>query len=172
MTLAPGYQGCWVTANEAKNERWLLIHSEQGAKQQTRTLLKQFEKALKQATSEAKKLSAIPFICEADALQAADRFSKSLKYHTISQTITPVYRHQKQGRPKRGEAAQLMHYQLVIEVEKSQAKCRPYENQLGRFILGTNETKNILTAELMNAPTKKSKTLSEVFVLSKSLAFS
>ncbi len=64
-----------------------------------------------------------------------------MKYHKTSQTIRPNYCHKKQGRPRRGELAQLTHYQLVIELEKSQTKCRPYENQVGRFILGTNETK-------------------------------
>ncbi len=74
ITLAPGYQGCWVDSNNPEKERWLLLHSEQGAKQQIKTLLRRIEKALKQAEGEAKKLSAINFVCKADAIQAAERF--------------------------------------------------------------------------------------------------
>lgn len=149
IDLAPGYQGCWVESNSPKKERWLLIHSEAGAKKQARTLLRRIEKALTEAEREAKKLSVIKFGCEADAIKAAERFSKSLKYHSISQTIRPSYRHNRQGRPKRGEKAQLSHYQLNIELEKSEEKCRPFENRSGHFILGTNETEESLTAELM-----------------------
>ncbi len=147
--LAPGYQGCWVDSNNPQKERWLLIQSEQSAKLQTITLLRRIEKSLTQAKIDAKKLSAIHFGCEADARKAAERFEKSLQYHQITQMITPVYGHDKQGRPKRGEKATLNHYQVVIELDKNDIKCKPYENKLGRFILGTNETEASLTAELM-----------------------
>jgi len=147
--LAPGYQSCWVTSNQPKKERWLLIHSEQSAKQQSKTLLRRIDKALKQANIDAKKLCATRFSCKLDLAQAVEQFEKKLKYHQVSHTITPIYTHAKQGRPKRGEKATLNHYQLTIELEKSSQKCQPYENKLGRFILGTNETKASLTAAQM-----------------------
>ena len=149
FTLAPGYQGCWVDSNDPQKERWLLIHSEELAKQKEKTLLSRIEKSLTQAQVDAKKLSAIHFGCEADAKKAAERFENSLQYHQTTQTITAVYAHDEPGRPKRGKKARLNHYQLVMELEKSDIKCKPYENKVGRFILGTNETEASLTAELM-----------------------
>ncbi|MCP3673134.1 MAG: IS1634 family transposase [Gammaproteobacteria bacterium] len=147
--LTPGYQSCWVDSNEPKKERWLLIHSEQAAKKQNQTLLRRIARALKQAETEAKKQKAIHFACEQDANKAAARFEKTLKYHQLTQTITPIYKHDKQGRPKRGEKARLNYYQLSLSLEKSDVKCKPYENKVGRFILGTNDIQADLTAEQM-----------------------
>jgi len=138
-----------VDSNDPKKERWLLIHSEQAAKKQNKTLLRRIAKSLKQAEVDAKKLSAIHFACEQDAIKTATRFKKSLTYHQLTQTITPIYKHQKQGRPKRGEKATLSYYQLSLSLEKSHLKCQPYENKIGRFILGTNESPSELNAEQM-----------------------
>jgi len=147
--LTPGYQSCWVDSKEPQKEHWLLIHSEQAAKKQTKTLLRRIASALKQAETEAKKLKAMHFACEQDAIKAAARFEKTLNYHQLTQTITPIYKHEKQGRPKRGEKARLNYYQLSLSLEKSDVKCKPYENKVGRFILGTNDIQASLTAEQM-----------------------
>lgn len=171
LDLAPGYQGCWVESNHPDKERWLLIHSEQSAKQQNITLLRRIEKSLKKAITEARKMSVINFSCEKDAKQAVERFEKSLKYHQAKYTITPIYGHQKQGRPKIGEKAKLSHYQLAIEFEKSLLKCQPYENQVGRFILGTNETQTSLTAEMMLSTYKEEQDVERGFRFIKEPSF-
>jgi transposase len=169
--LAPGYQGCWVDSNAPEKERWLLIHSEQAAKKQSQTLLRRMGKSLKLAETEAKKISVINFACEADAMQAAKRLEKTLKYHQLTQTIIPIYSHPKQGRPKRGEKATLSHYQLTLELEKSDLKCKPYENKIGRFILGTNETQASLTAAKMLSTYKEEQDVERGFRFMKEPCF-
>ena len=136
--LGSGYQSVWVKSNEPQRERWCLIYSEQAAVRENITLTRRIEKALVQAQLAARKLKQIPFACEKDARQAADKFEKSLKYHGISREITAVHTHAKRGRPKRNLSPELSHYQLSITLEQDDDKCRPYTQQTGRFVLGSN----------------------------------
>ncbi len=149
VTLGSGYQSAWVNSNEPKLERWLLIYSEQAAAREKATLLRRIEKALKAGELAAKKLQQITFACEQDAVKAVQKFEKSLKYHRLTCQVNPVYSHAKRGRPKLKEKPELSHYQLTITLEQDNSKCIPYEQQLGRFVLGSNDIDDTMTAAIM-----------------------
>lgn len=148
--LGSGYRSVWVDSNEPKRERWLLIYSEQAATREKDTLGRRLKKSLIQAELDARKLKAIPFACKKDAKQAAEKFEKKLKYHGITFDVIAVHAHSNQGRPKRNKKPELKHYQLNMTIEQDDVKWEPYNQQAGRFVLGSNDlTNKKLTAAVM-----------------------
>jgi transposase len=126
-------------------QRWLVVES--GARKQT--ALKQLDKRIAKAqTKEAKALkdlSAHPFACETDALDAAKLFALKLKYHRLTDiqvNLKPHYDHP--GRPRKGELPKRYTYHIQATLALNEAAVEAQRNQAGRFILATNLLDNEL----------------------------
>ncbi|MEL7523751.1 MAG: IS1634 family transposase, partial [Cyanobacteria bacterium J06553_1] len=65
-------------------QRWILIESEQRRKSDLKRLAKKIEQYQQKSSRELKKLSAQEFACIADAINAAQKLSKRLTWHELS----------------------------------------------------------------------------------------
>ncbi len=120
-------------------QRWLVVQSE------VRQLadLKQWDKRIAQAeTKQAKalkELSAHPFACEADAVDAANTFARSLKYHRLTKIeVLQKPHYNKPGRPRKGDSPKGYTYHIQATLALNEAAVERCRNQAGRFILATN----------------------------------
>lgn len=139
-SLDDNYQYVWIGYEEREiNQHWAMFHSEEAYKKETKTLNKRIEKALITAQKSAKKLSKEKFSCEKDAQKSIDKFDKNLKYHAISSKIITATKFSGRGRPSKTEKPSVVSFYVQIELVDSPERQRPHRNNLGRFILGTNQ---------------------------------
>lgn len=120
-------------------QRWLVVKSESRKQADFKQLDKRIAKAQTKKAKALKDLSAHPFACETDALDAAQLFVKKLKYHrltNIGMQLKPHYDHP--GRPRKGESPQRYTYHLQGALVLDEAPVAQLRNQAGRFILATN----------------------------------
>jgi len=93
-------------------QKWVIVESEarkQADIKQLQTCLNKLEQQLNQQLTQ---LCAQDFRCEADALLAADRFAKKLKYHYLATVmVTKHSQHKKPGRPRK-DAQPQVNYRL------------------------------------------------------------
>lgn len=120
-------------------QRWLLVYSEQFYKREKQT----FERKLSKQDEELKKLlwhlGNEIFSCSSDAIKAIVKAAKKFIYHCVETTIVPVMGHGKAGRPKSGEAGEIVGYQIKCEISHNVAAIEKFLNRKGRFILATND---------------------------------
>ena len=147
--LGNGYKGVIYDSLEP-GERWALFYSKQAYKKELATLTRRIAKDLEKITKKLKKLCKDPFDCEQDALKAASDWQKTLKYHAAEFTVEKVERFSKRGKPRKGAKPDIITYKLKGTLRDDSNKQRQARNRLGRFILGTNDVKNItLTPEVL-----------------------
>ncbi len=138
--LAPGYQGHIVKG--LANEQWLLVYSEQAQVREEKTLEKRLLREEKKQDAHIIDLSKQRFACSTDAVRAAEKFSRTLKWHRV--TVSTQWHDEQSTQPG---------YQLLLSLQRDEEKLAPYNNACGRFILATNDTE--LSAEQMLAQYKE-----------------
>lgn len=129
-------------------QKWVIVESEarkQADIKQLQTCLDKLEQQLNQQLTQ---LCAQDFRCEADALLAADRFVKKLKYHYLATvTVTKHSQHKKPGRPRK-DAQPQVNYRLQATLALDQEAVQNAIASSGRFVLATNVTDSeLVTAE-------------------------
>jgi transposase len=146
--LGNGYQMHMSDAQYGGVEqRWALIYSEQAYSREVKTLEKNIEKENEALTKKGWHISNQVFQCEKDAEKHALEI-KSPKYHQISFEIEELMKHQRKGRPKKGEEPSVAGYKLNFTVKKDEEKITIAKRKKGRFILATNElNKDVLNDE-------------------------
>ena len=120
-------------------QRWLVVQSEAGQQAELKQLDKRIAKAKTKQAKTLKELSAHPFACETDALDAAKSLAKKLKYHRLSDIEVQLKPHyERPGRPRKGESPKRYTYHLQATLALNEAAVEAHPNQAGRFILATN----------------------------------
>ncbi len=120
-------------------QRWLVIESEKRRDSNLKQLEKRLSKQLKIATSELKSLMKQDFACAADAKQAADKLSRSLKYHCLESLEIKTHAHyNKAGRPTKNQSPEHCTYRVTAQVIPVESVIEIAQRQAGRFILATN----------------------------------
>lgn len=121
------------------NQRWLLVYSEASYKREKKT----FDRKLEKQAAELEKLlwhfSNETFSCEFDAIKEIKKLQKKYPYHIILHEMEPVKKHNKSGRPKKGEEGELVGIKLKGKFVQNKSSIELYLNRKGRFILGTND---------------------------------
>ena len=130
-------------------QRWLVVESKERQESDLKRLEKNLDKAQTEATRQLLQLSRQSFACVADALKAASKLSKKLKYHQLVALDTQEIQSkstQKNSSFSYKVTARLKLKSDVVEAERRQA---------GRFILATNRLDvNQLTPDDMIAKYK------------------
>ncbi|RLV58136.1 IS1634 family transposase [Parashewanella curva] len=118
--LGNGYHGSWATSHYAGvPQQWLIVKSEQDAKQQQATLERNITKHTSKEQKQLSKLMNQGFACELDAQKALSAFESTLKWcELIETTIVKKAKYQRSGRPKKGEQPE--GYQYFITGATSQ----------------------------------------------------
>ncbi len=135
----PGYRWAAQASNYGGvRQRWLVVESETRRASDLRQLEKNIEKAHQEAKKNLRKLAAQELKSQPDALAAATRLSKQLKYHNLTQIqIVQVLPESEANSSNSAEFSQ--------QVCKIQAQLEPDADVIvkqtraaGRFILATN----------------------------------
>ncbi len=120
-------------------QRWLVVQSEARLSADLKQLDKRIAKAKTKQGKALKELSAHPFACETDALDAAKTLIKKLKYHQlIDIQVLKKPHYERPGRPRKGELPQRYTYHLQGTLALNEEAVALQRNQAGRFILATN----------------------------------
>lgn len=120
-------------------QRWLIIESEKRCDSDLKQLEKRLAKQLKIATSELKSLMRQDFACVADAKQAADKLSRSWKYHCLESVQIESHPHYSQpGRPTKNQSPEYLTYRVIAQIIPVEKVIEIARRRAGRFILATN----------------------------------
>ena len=136
----PGYRigSCCCDYGQVR-QRWLVIESEKRRDSDFKRLEKQLIKQRKIANSELKSLMKQDFACVADAKQAADKLSRTWKYHCLESVAIETHPHyNKAGRPTKNQSPEHFTYRVTAQVVPVEEVIEIARRQAGRFILGTN----------------------------------
>ncbi|HEY9649993.1 MAG TPA: IS1634 family transposase [Coleofasciculaceae cyanobacterium] len=135
----PGYRWAAHTSNYGGvNQRWLIVESETRRVSDLRQLEKNIAKAHQEAKKKLRELAAQEFACEPDARAAANRLSKQLKYHNLTQIQpVPVVSEFEPNSCFRAESYQQA-YKIQAQLEPDTDAIARQTLAAGRFILATN----------------------------------
>ena len=129
-------------------QRWILIESEQRRKSDLKRLAQKIEQYQQKSQQELKKLSAQEFACIADAINAAQKLSKRLTWHELSDIQTVEKRHyRKAGKPSKNDVPNRICYRVTAIVSPIESEIGTQNIRCGRFILATN----VLDSEKLSA---------------------
>jgi transposase len=139
--LDKGYQVSQsiVIKYKGVEQRWVVVCSEQMYKRSEETLNKKLAKESANISKKLWHISNQEFSCKQDAHKAIKPLERSLKYHSIEYSVEGVEKYSKAGRPKAGEEKEVIGYKLKGKVEVEQEKIEKAKQELGKFILATNE---------------------------------
>jgi len=131
-------------------QKWVIVESEARKQADIKQLLSSLDKLEQRLNQQLVQLRTQDFRCEADALLAAERFAKKLKYHClVAVAVTKHSHHKKPGRPRKDAQPQL-NYRLQASLERHQEVVQNALTASGRFVLATNVTDSAqLSAELV-----------------------
>lgn len=120
-------------------QRWILIYSEHAASRELKTLEKRIQKEKETYTKILWHLGNQEFTCDHDALLAAEKAVKALKYHQVTWLTSPIEKHVKRGRPKADEVPQVVGYRIQGTLIEDNERIDLAKRCKGRFILASNE---------------------------------
>lgn len=120
-------------------QRWLVVFSQQAYDREYATLAKHIRKENENEGKALWHLSHQFYACEADAIKAAERFSRKLKYHQLEYRIEVKNHYDGKGRPDADEKPVRQEWyitgSLIIDAEAVGAAA----GMKGFFIIATNE---------------------------------
>ena len=116
-------------------QRWLLVESQKRKESDLKKLSERIEKEKEKAHKDIKSLMKDKFTSMSAAMEVANRFSKSLKYHQL--TNIQVQKIEVKNKKKQIE----IKYKLITSLKINQDKIDEKTRRAGRFILAINELK-------------------------------
>ena len=133
--VAPGYQGKLVAG--PNNEQWLVQQSEQGYHRDRKAFEQRLQKEEERLETECARFAKERFACAKDAVTAAERHVKKLKWHDA--IITPDWHDENSLHPG---------YAVNVTLKRNPEKMQGDINACGRFILATND-KTLSATEML-----------------------
>ena len=123
------------------SQKWVVFQSKMMHDRQEKTFEKNLEKDIEKTRISLKKISAHEFVCEPDAVAAAEKWlKKHPRYRFRELSIVPLkHKNRKtRGRPKLDEPLTIS-YLISAEIEPDSATIEREKQKLGRFVLATND---------------------------------
>ena len=119
---------------------WWVIFSQQAYAHELKTLHKTYQKGTLQEWKAFETLQKQVFHCQQDAQKALNKFTKTLKYSQLLNTvIAPIYAYGQAGRPAKNAQKSLTGFQIQASIASSCQKYQQDTQKLGKFILATND---------------------------------
>ena len=129
-------------------QRWLVVESSLRRDSDRRQLENKLKKAEIESQNKLRELSKIEFACAADAVAAAHRLSKQLKYHNLTQISSPQVTVKPDAKllvrsPERSDSN--LRFKVQAQLELDASAIGKEIKASGKFILATNvlETKQL-----------------------------
>ena len=121
-------------------QRWLVVESSLRRDADQRKLSKNLKKAEIESQKKLRELSNIEFACSADAVSAASRLSKQLKYHNLTQISSREAAAKSDANStisdNKSTSSLIFKVEAKLELDTSVVAC--ITKASGRFILATN----------------------------------
>lgn len=120
-------------------QSWVVVYSTEARERTIKTLSRRYTKLSDSEHIQMSKLEKERFSCEAEALKATLKLTKSLKLTTLETKITPMAKYTKAGRPAKGEKPQTIEYAITCTSRFSSLE--RYQKELHKgscFILASN----------------------------------
>jgi transposase len=124
------------------NQRWVLFNSTEQQKRSIQTQKRNITKLLEKDRTALKKLCVSGFACEADARKIVDKWMNKHPRYLISDLTISVKNQResgKRGRPKKDEPLEQVYFVSCV-IELNQEVITQEQEQMGRFILASNDT--------------------------------
>ena len=121
------------------SQRWLLVYSARAYEREIRTFERNLTKRRDRNEKDLKHLRNTPFACEADAITAAEKFSKKLRYQVLEYTVISKKRFIGKGRPANGAIPEGIEWFIEGSLRDDQQQIEQTKQRKGRFVLATNE---------------------------------
>lgn len=138
------------TTYRGVKQRWVMFFSQEAYEREIKTLRKRIESEAQAQEKAWWHLSNQIFSCESDALKAIEKHKQSLVYQMAETSVIEVRKHQRRGRPKVGEEAPVVGYQVIYKLQPNKTAIAKREASKGRFILATNILdKNLLSNDAL-----------------------
>lgn len=136
----PGYRYREVASTYADvTQRWLVVYSQQAYEREYETLAKNIRRENEKMGKELWHMENRSFACEADALKAANRFNKQLRYHTVPFGASVQNHYEKKGRPDKTAAPTGQEWHLTGSLVIDAQAVAEEQGRKGFFIIATNE---------------------------------
>jgi transposase len=120
-------------------QNWVVVYSTEARERTIKTLSRRYTKLSDSEHIQMSKLEKERFSCEAEALKATLKLTKSLKLTTMQTKITPLAKYSKAGRPAKGEKPQIIEYAITCTSRFSSLERYQQELHKGScFILASN----------------------------------
>jgi transposase len=123
------------------DQKWVVYHSDPRYKHQEKTFMTKLDKNLDKPRNSLKKLTTHEFVCEPDAMAAAEKWwEKNGRYRFRDFLIVPVNRKNRKTRrrPKTDEPMTVS-YSIEAIINYKPEFIKQEMKKLGRFILATND---------------------------------
>lgn len=120
-------------------QRWLLVYSSHAYEREIKTFEKNLAKRRDRNEKDLKHLRNTPFACEADALTAAEKFSKKLRYQVLEYTVVAKNRYAGKGRPGKDSTPEAVEWFIEGTLCDDEVQIEQMKQRKGRFVLATNE---------------------------------
>lgn len=120
-------------------QSWVVVYSTEARERTIKTLSRRYTKLSDSEHIQMSKLEKERFSCEAEALKAIEKLTKSLNLTTMETKITPLAKYTKAGRPAKGEKPQTIEYAITCTSRFSSLE--RYQKELHKgscFILASN----------------------------------
>ena len=134
-------------------QRWLVVESEARKEADLKHLEEKILKHREKAQKQLKQLGQQDFACEPDALAAAQKWNKRLRYHRLEQIeVVPHPYYRKAGRPRKGQVPDGYRYRLQGTLTIKEEVVFLARRRAGRFVLATNllESKSLTEEEMLS----------------------
>jgi transposase len=131
------------------DQKWVVIDSREMHASKAKTFDKRIDKEFTETKKSLKKLGRIIFVCEADAIKAAERWLSENPHFILQNLKINAFFKRKasqRGRPKKDEELE-RGFRIEAEIERNELTIANERARLGRFILASNDKE--LDGELM-----------------------
>lgn len=169
-SIENGYRLCEYSSTQydIKNQRWIVVFSEQARTRSEKTLAKQIEKEKQESIKNLNRLCGQLFSCQEDAFKALNIFQKKLRYHVVNGVaVTCLKKFLHAGRPTPDTPTELK-YQLQAVLELNQQAVDAELDQRSCFVLATNASPVEFSAESILLEYKKQDYVEKGFAFLKS----
>ena len=120
------------------SQRWVVVYSQQARQREMKTYERNLKKRRDKGAKELWHLCNQPFACEADARKAIEKFSKSLRFHTVAYGLQCKLEYGKKGRPTKADEPIGKKWFVDGTLHDDERAIKEAEKSKGVFILATN----------------------------------
>jgi len=138
--MVGGYRYLPVRSRYAGVEqRWVIVYSEHAYEREMKTMEKNLEKRRDRNEKDLKHLRNQGFACEADAVAAAKKFHKQLRYQRLAYEIVSREYYPCKGRPKKNARPASRKWFITGRLSDDEQAIQRAEERKGMFVVATNE---------------------------------